>query len=75
MKKVFRIIGKTLLWIIYFLFTLEKRNLHMQAEAKGMRCTSVSAGLFNDTYTFSINEKPQEKGFLMWKEFRITHNF
>lgn len=73
--KVLKFIGKTLLWILYFLITLKDRNLYLKAQVKGMECVDVSSGLLADTYEYNPRNPPQERNYLTWKQYRKEHNF
>lgn len=72
-KKILLAIPYFLLYILYFLLTLEKRNEYMMSETKGYKCVgSKDTSLFipgsETTYYFDKNKKP-EREYLTWKEF------
>lgn len=77
MKKAFRFIWKTLLWIVYLLLTANERSEYMYAKEKGREVTKVDNGLFSTTVTYGRplgGEEPKRK-FITWKEYRQRHNF
>jgi hypothetical protein len=72
MKKKLLIVPYFLLWILYFLFTIEQRNEYLISLNKGKKCVgSKDTSMFlygsERTYYFS-NEKPN-RDYLTWKEF------
>ena len=72
-KKFFLIFPYFLLWIFYFLLTMEERNKYQAALNKGMDCVDSKLSGFSvltaDTvYSFNPNAKPQRR-YLTWKEF------
>ena len=69
MKKVLMIIPYFLLWVIYFLMTLDDRNKYEISKAKGMNCVGHKmVSPFTEEYTFDKNQIPQ-KNYTTWKEF------
>jgi hypothetical protein len=78
MKKIFRIIGKTILWVFYIAITGKERQMYNYAKYKSREVLGVNNDAFGSTYVMgrrlSNNEKPK-KNFLTWKEFRKLHKF
>lgn len=76
MKRWLLLIPNFLLWILYFIITMEKRNDYMIGESKGYhveKSKDVSwfiPGITTE-YTFNPNKKP-ERGYSTWKEFWST---
>ena len=73
MKKILLAIPYFILWILYFLFTIEKRNEYMVAKSKGYKCIgSKDTSLFipgsEITYYFDPTQKP-ERDYVSWSEF------
>lgn len=73
MKKSLLLIPYFLLWILYLLITINKRNEYMMAKSKGYKCIgSKDTSLFipgsETTYYFDPSKKP-EREYLTWKEF------
>jgi hypothetical protein len=79
LKKTFRFIGKTLLWIVYVMVTVNERDMYLKSQERGMDCINredVSLLIPHVTieYTFDPNSKPKRR-YLNWKEFRKLHKF
>ena len=78
MKKVIRIIGKVMLWVVYFIATDKERRMYMYSKSRGRVVLGVKDDAFGSTYTLGRyldeGEEPY-RNFLTWKEFRKAHNF
>jgi len=57
-----------LLWIFYFLITLDARGRYMRGRSVGKHCYAQSNGLTSTTYYFDSTKQPQRE-YLTWKEF------
>jgi hypothetical protein len=62
-----------LLWVIYFIFTLEARDRYIMGTSKGYHCYSqndASRFIYGSVteYHFDPNTKPYRE-YLTWKEF------
>lgn len=57
-----------LLWIFYFILTLDERNEYLQAQSKNMDCVNSHNGMFTSTYEFDPNKKPVRR-YSTWSEF------
>ena len=77
-KKVFRVIGKVLLWVLYLMISGKERQKYQHAKHRGREVLDVENDLFGSTYAMGKrlkeNEEPQ-RDFLTWKEFRKLHEF
>ena len=72
--KYFRIIGKTLLYVLYFIITIGEREKYMVSKSKGMQCTRIENGLTSFTLYYDKTKKPI-RNYLTWGEFRKQHKF
>lgn len=68
-----------LLWLLYFLITMQRRSEYMMSKSKGMNCVkSKEKGFFlfgsETTYYFEPTKKPQRK-YLTWKEFWSANGY
>lgn len=73
MKKALMTLPYFLIWVLYFLLTMEKRTMYMMGEEKGMNCIEskdVSRFVPGSTteYTYDSNSKPH-RDYLSWGEF------
>mgnify|MGYP001568501233 CR=1 FL=1 len=73
MKKILMIISYFLLYVLYFILTMEERIEYMMAEEKGMDCVgSKDVSLFipgsTTEYYFDPKNKPVRR-YSTWKEF------
>lgn len=67
------IIPYFILWVFYFMLTLNRRSEYMMSESKGMRCVgSKDTSLFipgsETTYYFDPKRKPK-RYYLTWRQF------
>ncbi len=72
-KKTLMVIPYFLLYILYVLITMDKRNEYMVSERKGIKCIgSKDTSMFiygsETTYYFNPNEKPS-RDYITWREF------
>ena len=77
MKKIFRVIGKVLLWILYLAITGKERQAHAHAKLRDRECLGVENDMFGSTYAMGkhLNGKEPYRSFMNWKEFRQQHKF
>lgn len=76
-KKYLRIIGKTLLWILYVMLTAKDRRMYLHAKYRDREVLNVEDDLFGSTFTMGrpLFGREPERDFLTWKEFREYHKF
>ncbi|QQV91446.1 hypothetical protein M1M25_gp016 [Tenacibaculum phage Gundel_1] len=76
-KRIFRFIGKLLLWIFYLIITGKERQMYQHAKYAKRAVKSVKNDLFGTTYIMGeyLGNKEPERNFLTWKEFRKQHKF
>ena len=77
MKKFFRVIGKTLLWVVYLMISGKERQTYQHAKFRDRECTGVDNDLFGSTYHMGkrLHGELPTRNFLTWKEFRKLHEF
>lgn len=73
MKKILLAPPIFLLWIFYFIITLEARDRYLVGTSKGMHCyksEDASKFIYGSVteYSFSRNMKPQRE-YATWREF------
>lgn len=76
MKKILKIIWFYIRYVLYFMFTLNRRTEYIQAKGEGMHCKgSYDSSWFfygsETTYVFDPN-KPPTRRYVTFKEYKET---
>lgn len=67
MKKLL-IIPYLILWVFYFMLTMNARSRYMRGKGLGYHCVGQATGLTSTMYYFDHTKKP-EREYLTFKEF------
>lgn len=77
-KKIFRFIGKLLLWILYLMITGKQRQMYQHAKLREREVLDVKNDACGSTYTMGkrlFDGELPKRDFYTWKEYRKEHNF